>query len=314
MLMAACGSPPPAGRIAFVSSEDATRDLMLWQGGQVRRAAPGRIVQMAWSPEGERLAFTRVDPTLEAGRVSLYMLEVSTGHETLLRYDAGRRIDPVWSPDGGALLYVAQNGTDRDLVTQATTPPYAATALTTDGLVYSRATWSPDGRRVAFLSRQPNLYSAMETVRADGSDRRLLFSSPLYKRSPAWSPDGTRIALILGQSIVTADPAGGPPETLVATPMDTLATLIWAPDGQILYYSNVGGNQRTSIWAVSADGSASTLLARTDGGLAGISPGGRYLVTTGEMCLIDVSRLAAAPQCLGVEGHRSYQPTWGRGP
>ena len=142
---------PSGGRIAYITGRDGIEDLAL----NVLRLPDGRIdaiplippehmppagtppgdpaaeavraiferTSIAWSPDGQRLAFVGL---LEAGNADLYVVEVGelekpAAEREIVRLtaSAAQEVQPVWSPDGEWLVYAAVetfgSGAEHDL-------------------------------------------------------------------------------------------------------------------------------------------------------------------------------------------------------
>jgi dipeptidyl aminopeptidase/acylaminoacyl peptidase len=130
---------PAGGRVAYITGRDGIEDLALdilqLPDGHIESIAlippehmpaPGTApgdpaaeavraiferTSIAWSPDGEKLAFVGL---LEAGNADLYVVEMEAlekppGERVVLRLTASpeQEIQPLWSPDGEWVIYAA---------------------------------------------------------------------------------------------------------------------------------------------------------------------------------------------------------------
>lgn len=157
--------------------------------------AAGIALSPAWHPTGRYFAYaemsSRETQVAVRGSDGREVRRISTGSGDL-------NMTPVFSPDGGTLLFAHGKGEGTDL--------YSTTALSAGplrrvsvgrGTDNVSPTYSPDGRRIAFVSGRsghPEVY----IIEADGTGAELLtpfaFGDQLYRASPDWSPDGRQIA------------------------------------------------------------------------------------------------------------------------
>ncbi len=111
---------PDGKRVAFVGLKGGLSQLYAADsdGRNVKVLLSGRyaVRDPVWSPDGRTIAYatdqgpgTDVD-RLIFGPLRLALFDVATGHVTVLPNQAGKNINPQWTPDGGALLFVS----DRD--------------------------------------------------------------------------------------------------------------------------------------------------------------------------------------------------------
>ena len=155
---------------------------------------------VSWSPDGNRLLYTRSDAS--GGRVFTVRLE--GGPPTALTPVEPNEPSPVWSPDGSQIAFSGP----------------ALTVMDADGSNLHRVTdigasspdWSPDGRRIAFVGlRQFPKYASPKfgtpgrqdvfIVDAGGGNLRRLTGpfdddelyGPAGGWQPTWWPDGSRL-------------------------------------------------------------------------------------------------------------------------
>ncbi len=230
----------------------------------------------AWSPDGAQLAFVRgaahpVKPKNAAerdqgvGRPQLFVMPADGGEARQLtrhRYGAG---NPVWSPDGAVLAYVAATGqADDPAAEDAALEGQSVPAVRTIRQLWYRADgegWHYEQRHHLFL------------IAPAGGEPRQLTDGEWDDASPAWSPDGRRIAFtsdrtadrwrVLGSDIWTLDIASGALERVTDESLQCGAAA-WSPDGTWLAFAasprlERGGHVDMYVAAARGEGKAQPL-------------------------------------------------------
>jgi Tol biopolymer transport system component len=219
------------GKLAFSQApcdECAARILITDGDGSNRRVLRTRETQFfqpSWSPDGRRLAVTRLG-------VGIYAVDVAKARtRRLTKGDAHEA--PAWSPDGRTVLFDSRvRGTNYDLFSvPAVGGP--ARRLTRDRLQQTNPTWSPAGQRIAFAEQQRTGNWVIYSSRRDGSGSRRLTDGQSSSQEPAWSPNGKRIAFIAQTgrpgAVAVMNATGGKP-TIVTGPNLLASRPTWSPD------------------------------------------------------------------------------------
>jgi TolB protein len=221
--------------------------VVLIQPDGGRRRVVGSGVDLAWSPDGAKLAFagsalggpiTVVD-ALGSGRV---------------RVTAGR-LDhtPAWSPDGARLAFSRSStagGAEYLYLVGAD-----GTRLERLGPQGAAPAWSPDSTQLAFWQRTPEGVVLAVYSFVDGQVRVLTRTLPAFSRAPRWSPDGSRLLVTVcgafGACRIEVAAADGSDVTRIAIGGDPA----WSPDGSLIAFSGRSSCRASGIFVVKADGS-----------------------------------------------------------
>jgi WD40 repeat protein len=243
---------------------------------------PPRFSQIAWSPDGTRIAF--VDPVV--GRRGIYVANPD-GSDARRLTNGVNDGWPSWSPDG---MRIAFSSTRYDLSietcepgadVQCPTDVYTVdadgediTRLAADPVADYQPEWSPDGSRIAFVRAFNGTATAIYAMDADGTDVRPVSSHRGGSDfSPSWSPDGTQVVFAAvrnedwGIYVVNADGSeehrllGGSGAWHAEDP-------VWSPDGNLIAFV---GNPSTpdyapddAVYVMQPDGSAIERLSSRD--------------------------------------------------
>jgi len=131
--------------------------------GERRVAAPA--FQLAWSPDGSRIALV----TLRGGEFDLDVVGGDGGGRVTVARAVVGSSGPAWSPDGSRIAFAGTRG-----LFVADAAGGGSVRLTRNRYGDAYPDWSPDGRRIAFVRELRGLRTAIYTVRPDGSGLRAL--------------------------------------------------------------------------------------------------------------------------------------------
>ena len=183
---------PDGRRFAYLRQVEADRFIVVraMDGRQEAAFLPETpcVASLAWSPDGERLAFST-----GCGRSDIWVVNRDGSGLTML----GPGVGPYWSPDGSKIAFststdgvnsrigiMSANGADWTLFPASSGSDWPGP-------------WSPDGSLLTFGHNEPAVdfeHTRFETwlMRPDGSGRRRLTESHAGYREglSAWSPDG----------------------------------------------------------------------------------------------------------------------------
>ncbi len=200
------------------------------------------------------------------GNNEIYALAID-GILTNLTNTAANDESPVYSPDGGRIVFVSdrdQAGNNEIYVMNADgTNIVRLTDNSAAPADDANPVWSPDGARIYFVTNRDGNYEVY-SMNADGSDPVNITNNPATDRDPSPSPDGSRIAFASDLNgsefeIYTLAVSGArdvDPSSLVnltnASSVDIGPS--WSPDGGRITFvtTREGGSQ---IYIMNSDGS-----------------------------------------------------------
>jgi TolB protein len=213
----------------------------------------------SWHPGGRAIAYSTYVP-------SQIMVQELGSRPRTVASGSGVYISPVFTPDGGSVMYA--HGVDEgvDLYISPASGGGARRVSVGRGSDNVSPSFSPDGRRIAFTSGRaghPEIY----TMDADGTNVDLL--TPLdvgesaYRASPDWSPDGRLVAFqsrIAGQfQLLTVSLRDRGLKQLTSDGSNDDPS--WAPDARhIVFVSNRSGMRQ--LWVIDAESGRTRQLTR----------------------------------------------------
>jgi tol-pal system beta propeller repeat protein TolB len=211
-----------------------------------------------WSPDGDRIAFSKRDLERGSGDVTdyqtdIYVMNPNGSDETRLTDLAGEETSPTWAPDGKQIAFSTSKGAEGDIY-----------VVNSDGAQLTRLTdlpggevepvWSPDGERIAFSTEWVDR-ADVYVMNSDGSELRRLTDPAVGESSPVWSPDGDKLAFYRataeGTRIVIANDDGSDQREVVPPSEDEISfsPAAWSPDGKQLAFTD-----QSTVWVVDSDG------------------------------------------------------------
>jgi Tol biopolymer transport system component len=197
------------------------------------------------SPDGTRLAYSRIDP--RPGRTDVWVEDIARGVRIRASQSA-LAVVPVWSPEGDRLAYVA-GSVQRGVLTISTADGTRTVGtVPCPGLRCDPSDWSADGRWIlATVEREADQDVWLLPVDARDAPRALL-AQPFPERDARLSPDGRLVAYV---SLET-----GQPEVSVQTIDGTLhrdvisvaggSQPVWRRDGRELFFVDPDGALRAA--------------------------------------------------------------------
>ena len=217
--------------------------IEIWNAGdqitpRVQRRTLERASRVAFSEDGLEVAF------LAGG--DLWVMDTELREPKQITATAGIERDPVFSPEGDAILFVS-DGDDQSDIWKAKrvdeekywwqNDEFKLERLTQDAAVESRLSVSPDGFRIAFIKGLGDLW----IMDIEGKNPKKLLSS-WDSSAYDWSPDGKWLAFTISDNDFNRDiwvmrvDGSDKPFNLSRHP-DNESGPVWSPDGKLIAFT-----------------------------------------------------------------------------
>ncbi len=248
-------------RIAFQSDRDIY--VMNADGGAQTRLNVVALCCMAWSPDGQAIAFTTYNPWDFIPSPHVTVVRVASGRAGRIARTLTNSMGPVWSPDGRKVAFSSWQNGNSELYIAPVGSGGTLLRLTNNAARDSDPQWAPNGQKIAFVSERDG-NTEIYVMNADGSAEINLTNNAASDDNPQWSPDGQKIAFVSdrdGNRGIYVMNLDGSAQTYLTNAAGNDDDPQWSPDGQtIAFVSDRDGN--AEIYVMNTDGSAQTNLTR----------------------------------------------------
>ena len=293
-------TPPAAGRVAFFDFVTNQIYAVNPDGtglAQLTHEPTGIAAQdPAWSPNGSRILFARVNLSNNVGRI--WIMKADGTGQRRLASDAPGYSDhqPKYTPDGRHIVFthcapdglcaiwiMRSNGTHPHLVVPSIESPNETNNF--------YPVVSPDGRRITYARFGfDGIRAQIWVARINGGHAHPLTAPRLEATQPNWSPDGSHIAFASNsdrpQSSIEVMRANGTAVTRLATTKWPTNNFLpaYSPDGTQIAFSSDRRHPDLcceELFMMRADGSQQHLVDTGLQGVLGVAWGTAPLVPAG---------------------------------
>jgi serine/threonine-protein kinase len=241
------------GTAVYISDEPGATQPLQWlaRDGAITQlaAAPADWSNPRLSPDGQRLAIDRFD----GRQTDVYVYDWERNVMTQLTFDPGEDWLPVWTPDGGRVMFRStQQRFAFNLHWQPSDGVQQSETLTDSRNPLTPASWHPNGDLVAYVEANPTtnndimLLPLSQKGGAPTGPPKAFLNTAAQEITPAFSPDGRWIAYVsneLGRNGVYVRPYPGPGGQWLVAPEGTDPT--WSRARRELVY--LGPDQRLMV-------------------------------------------------------------------
>jgi len=265
---------PDGTVLAYATTEraDSFIEIVPVSGGTPSRLTKSWTSQPAFSPDGSKIAYVRMDkPYSDEPVGEIWVVAPSGGTPVRVSDIAGKVGSPIWSPDGNMIAFLKETGSEAASievgfvsVSPSGKPMGPARSIRLPrGPQQFLAGWTHEDR-IGIPVTNP-FYQAIYTLPSSGG-KALQVSPRGGARHPRWSPDGERIYFRWARGDTAFVPAEGGSVTVIEKSAESRIVEVTSgggnavsPDGSTIVFSAYQDQEgdspvRVNIWTMPVDG------------------------------------------------------------
>jgi len=242
---------PDSNQVAFITENQNPGIYTTLIGGEkpLRLTSDPGDSSPTWSPDGQQVAFSRLDPKSKSMSICLIPALGGTEHRLYTFPYSGSSPWLNWSPDGTVLAFVENRRIELFSIANSTTRPLTSPP---DQDLDDAPSFSPDAGKVAFVRESvAGVIADLFVVPVTGGEpKRLTFDNRDIYGPPAWTPDGRDIVFSSPRrglpTLWRISASGGTPRPVAGVVMASQPSI--SPKGNQLAYVHEFGN--VNLWRV----------------------------------------------------------------
>jgi Tol biopolymer transport system component/predicted Ser/Thr protein kinase len=227
------------GVLAYRTGESGGR--LLWRDRSGRELEslgdPGAYGNPTLSPAGDRIAFNLADP--RSAKADIWVRDLARGVNSRFSLGPGNNFRPLWSADGGSIVFTSDRGGTPDLYEKPVRGQGAEKLLLHSDEPKFVSSWSRDGRYIVYSSQNAKSLVDIWALPTFGDRKPMPIAvGPFVEFNGVLSSDGRFIAYQSGESgraeiyVQTFPDGGGRWQVSNGGGVDAS----WRGDGKELYY------------------------------------------------------------------------------